>query len=402
MGLKNRIKQIKLLYTINAILKAKKTKRNYATIKKYYEALSSERGCRYREVEIPGQIIIHFRKRGIILKPVPKGELRILYVGTDAGQDFGGIIQGLQKFGEVIFFEQKPGLYGQMLINKKGVDVGKFNGRRLLTIVQDILKSGPLHAVIGQMWGWTMDYDMLQRVRDLGIPVVNISMDDRHAFRLKRINGKWLGTSGLIGAIDLACTAAKECCLWYQVEGCPVIYLPEASDPELYKPFAVSKEYDVCFVGANYGVRNKIVKAIEKKGVRVTSYGNGWPNGRIDIKKIPEFFAESRIILGIGTIAHCQDFYSLKMRDFDGPMSGSLYLTHDNLDLYDLYQVGKEIITYRTPEECAEKVKYYLTHPEEREFIAENGRVRAVQDHTWEKRFDTVLRTSGILNKEDH
>ncbi|MCZ7611899.1 MAG: glycosyltransferase [Ignavibacterium sp.] len=231
----------------------------------------------------------------------------------------------------------------------------------------------------------------------MGIPVVNISMDDRHAFRLRKVDGKWMGTSGLIGAVDLVCTTAKECCLWYQTEGCPAIYLPEASDPELYKPGTVTKEYDVCFVGANYGIRRKIVKAIEKKGIRVTSYGNGWPNGRIDVKILPEIFSKSRVVLGVGTIGHCTDFYSLKMRDFDGPMSGSFYLTHDNPDLYELYDIGKEIVTYRNPEECVNKVEYYLTHPDERETIAKAGKEKAIKNHTWEKRFDKVLRVVGII-----
>ena len=67
------------------------------------------------------------------------------------------------------------------------------------------------------------------------------------------------------------------------------------------------------------------------------------------------------------------------MRDFDGPMSGSLYLTHDNTDLYDLFKAGKEIITYNTPKECADKIVYYLSHIDEAETIAKLGRKRAVQ-----------------------
>lgn len=397
MNLKSKIKKIQFLYTINAYWKAKQTKRNYATIKKYYEVLSAERKIIYQENNIPNQLADSFSERNIKIRPLPKGNLRIIYVGTDEGQDFGGIIQGLRKFGEVIAFDQKSGLYGQMLFDKKGVDVAQINGKRLMAIVHDNINSYPLHVVIGQMWGGTMDSSILQAVRNMGIPVVNISMDDRHAFRLRKVDGKWMGTSGLIGAVDIVCTTAKECCLWYQTEGCPAIYLPEASDPELYKPGTVTKEYDVCFVGANYGIRRKIVKAIEKKGIRVTSYGNGWPNGRIDVKILPEIFSKSRVVLGVGTIGHCTDFYSLKMRDFDGPMSGSFYLTHDNPDLYELYDIGKEIVTYRNPEECVNKVEYYLTHPDERETIAKAGKEKAIKNHTWEKRFDKVLRVVGII-----
>ena len=177
------------------------------------------------------------------------------------------------------------------------------------------------------------------------------------------------------------------------------MYLPEASDPGLYKPFESKKLYDVCFVGANYGVRKKIIKKIKNKGIKVVCYGNGWKNGRIDLSKIPELFAKSKIVLGIGTIGYCTDFYALKMRDFDGPMSGSLYITHDNPDLCDLYEIGKEIVVYKTPKECADKVEYYLENEKERTQIAAAGRLRAQKDHTWEKRFQEVfeLLNSGVV-----
>jgi len=99
-------------------------------------------------------------------------------------------------------------------------------------------------------------------------------------------------------------------------------------------------------------------------------------------------------VLGIGTIGHCSDFFSLKLRDFEAPLSGSLYLTHDNPDLYELYEVGKEIVTYRTAEDCADKVAYYLAHPEEAHAIARAGMKRALRDHTFDTRFKQLL---GIL-----
>ncbi|MEW6380721.1 MAG: glycosyltransferase [bacterium] len=394
-SIKNSLKKISLLYAINKYWKATLCNRRYVSLQAYYKKLAARKKIYYREADIPCLVADIFARRNFHPMPVPKGELRILYVGTVAGQDFGGIIQGLRKFGKVTPFTHKSGKYGQYY-GSIGKDKRRENGTRLLEMVQEAQKTDPFHLVIGQMWAYSMSPDALQRVRHLGIPVVNISMDDRHAFYGKRINGCWSGTAGLIGAIDLVCTAAKECCLWYLAEGCPAIYLPEASDPELFRPLSEPKQYDVCFVGANYGIRSKIVKAIEKKGVHVTRYGNGWPNGRIDIEKIPGLFARSRIILGVGTIGYCSDFYALKLRDFDGPMSGSLYLTHDNPDLYELFDVGREIVTYRTPDECVDKVLYYLHHLDEALAIGEAGRKKAVREHTWEKRFEKMLKVIGL------
>jgi len=400
MNLKNNLKKFKLLYKINTKWKAYCVKQSYYSLKRYYEKVSVKRDILYKEIEIKSKVNNFLQKQNKNIINLPKGKLKIFYIGTDLGQDSGGIIQGLKKFGKVVLFEQKPGVYGQMLPSIRK-DAAEFNGKHLLKMIKNTLKLDQIHIIIGQMWGSTMAPEALQEIRRMGIPVINISMDDRHsfkqAFNIKKVNGKLSGTAGLIGSIDLACTTAKECCLWYQVEGCPSIYLPPASDPELYYPSTNPKLYDVCFVGANYGIRTKIINAIEKRGINVICYGNGWPNGRIKLEKLPQIFMQSRIVLGVGTIGHCIDFYSLKMRDFDGPMSGSLYLTHDNPDLHDLFKVGKEIITYNTPEECADKIIYYLSHIDEAEIIAKLGRKRAVQEHTWEKRFKKIFQTIGIM-----
>ena len=392
------VKENAFLYGINMRWKAFLVKRRYSNLRTYYEKIAMKHGIKYREEDVPSQVSKLLKQRRIHPRPLSKGKLRIFYVGTNFGQDFGGIIQGLRKFGEVIPFEWRPGKYGQASIHDIKFPA-KYNGRRLLELVNEAQKEKPICLLIGQMWASRMDPDSLREIREMGLLIVNISMDDRHNFRGRKENGAWSGAVGLIGSIDLACTAAKECCLWYEIEGCPSIYLPEGSDPEMYRPGSGSKPYDVCFVGANYGIRSRIVKTIEKRGTKVTCYGFEWPNGPIDIKKLPNIFARSRIILGVGTIGHCTDFYSLKMRDFDGPMSGSLYITHNNPDLHDLYEIGKEIVTYRIPEECADKVVYYLHHPKEAISIGRAGRIRAEREHTWEKRFEKILTFLGILER---
>jgi spore maturation protein CgeB len=86
------------------------------------------------------------------------------------------------------------------------------------------------------------------------------------------------------------------------------------------------------------------------------------------------------------------------MQDFDGQMSGSLYLTHANLDLDLVCRVGQEIVTYGSIDECIEKAKWYIAHDDEREQIATAGRARAVVDHTWDKRFADLLASVRTVN----
>ena len=124
---------------------------------------------------------------------------------------------------------------------------------------------------------------------------------------------------------------------------------------------------------------------------RVSAFGKGWPNGLAALADVPELFRRSRILLGIGTIFHCDHLFALKLRDFDCPMSGSFYLTSANPDLARVYEIGKEVDVYSTPEECAAKCSFYLKHPVERETIARAGCQRALLDHTWSSRFTDLF-----------
>jgi len=390
-NLKSTFKKIGIFYNLNARLKANATKKQYHKTLAYYA--SKEQIEPFEELlnKRLGNRLEKFRQ----LDRIPN----ILFLGTDEMQDRSGTIQVLEKMGNLTYFTQADGSYGQ---NYPGPlkERAKANGIRLWEMVQRLnAEDNPPDILISQSWGILIDGAVLSKIRnDYGTVIINIAMDDRHQYRGVKINGSWSGIYALIPHIDLALTTAPECTEWYMKEGCPALFFPEASDPDIFYPMPeLPKMHDVCFVGGCYGIRKKIVKAIEASGVKVAAYGNGWPNGRISIEDVPKLFAQSKIVLGVGTIGHCMDFYSLKMRDFDAPMSGSLYLTHHNSDLENLFVIGKEIETYRTPKECAEKVVYYLSHPDEAEAIGRAGRLRAEKEHTWEKRFNELFEKLGII-----
>ena len=168
-------------------------------------------------------------------------------------------------------------------------------------------------------------------------------------------------------------------------------FIPEASDPSLFGPSDQPKIHDITFVGANYGFRGRVVASLRRAGLRVTTYGSDWPEGQIASEAIPELFARSRIVLGLGGILHCSDFTALKLRDFDAPMSGSFYLTQANPDLALVFKVGDEIETWRSIPELVAKCRQYLADDDGRERIAQRGRIRAAAMHTWVHRFSLLL-----------
>jgi hypothetical protein len=366
----------------NARLKSKWLKREYAETVAYYRDRMPP-GCPERRSSA--------LQREISWPPSERP--RIFFLGTDELQDRSGLLQALNRMSELSYFTRSDGSYGQNFPGSE-LDRRQTNSERLLKLFADCsTKRQVPDLLIGQTWAGYVDPKVFGEIRDrYSTLIVNIGMDDRHQYCGRKVNGEWWGTRGLIPHLDLALTAAPECVEWYQKEGCPALFFPEASDPAIFHPMPeLPKVHDVCFVGSRYGVRETIVTGLQKAGVRVAAYGAGWDGGRLDTKDVPQLFAQSKIVLGVGTIGHCEDFYALKMRDFDGPMSGSCYVTHDNPDLRLVYKVGEEIATYRSVDDCIDRVRWYLSHEDARERVARLGRARALAEHTWDKRFRSLF-----------
>ena len=376
-----------VLRSLNQTLKARATKAFYKHISSYYG---------HQKLAVRQEDLL----AGLTRLPMNPA---ILFMGTDHAQDTSGMLQALQRIGRVTAFTRADGLYGQSPSSGvTSLDVYEQNTTRLRELIGGMVAEGyPPHLIIGQMWGNAFDGAVLADARRRhGTMAVNICMDDRHTYWGNLTNKRWMGTYGMIPHIDLALTAAPECVTWYETENRAALFFPEASDPAIFHPMpSLPKLYDVCFIGARYGLREEVVLALRRAGISVSAFGNGWEGGRIPTQEAPRVFAQSRIVLGVGTIGHCRDFYSLKMRDFDAPMSGSCYLTHDNPDLHGLYVAGEEIVTYVKANDCVEHVRYLLAHEAERESIARRGHARALRDHTWDKRFSGMMSRIGPLTQ---
>lgn len=324
---------------------------------------------------------------------------RILFIGTDESQDRSGFIQALERVSELTLFTRSDGSYGHNDWRAPAVRRAA-NRDRLLAILAAMDASGEKpDIVLAQTWATLIDPAAFDVARRMGTLVINLSMDDRHQYRGRRDTFGWSGTLGLVGHIDLALTAAPECMNWYEAEGCPALYFPEASDPDIFHPMpGLPKLHEVSFVGGCYGIRERTVRALRRAGIRVAAFGSGWEGGRIDNDAMVRLFAQSKVILGVGTIGHCSNFHALKLRDFDAPMSGSAYLTHDNPDLAGLYDIGREIATYRDVDECVDRARALLADDAARESMAQAGRARALRDHTWDRRFAELFRLLGMAS----
>jgi hypothetical protein len=84
------------------------------------------------------------------------------------------------------------------------------------------------------------------------------------------------------------------------------------------------------------------------------------------------------------------------MRLFETTGVGACLLTDWKENLSELFEPDKEVLSYRSAEECVEKVNYLLEHEDERRLIAAAGQRRTLREHTFDNRaarIDEIIRS---------
>lgn len=83
--------------------------------------------------------------------------------------------------------------------------------------------------------------------------------------------------------------------------------------------------------------------------------------------------------------------FANNMRLFEATGVGTLLITDWKENLHEMFEPGKEVVAYRTTEECAELVQYYLEHDDECLEIARAGQQRTLREHTYYQRMQELM-----------
>ena len=87
-------------------------------------------------------------------------------------------------------------------------------------------------------------------------------------------------------------------------------------------------------------------------------------------------------------VAEC---WANNMRLFEATGVGALLITDWKVNLHEMFEPQKEVVAYRTPEECVELIQYYLENDKERQKIACAGQQRTLREHTYQKRVQELV-----------
>jgi spore maturation protein CgeB len=340
-----------------------------------------------RGLAIPDDFSIRLalRDRFPGLGPKPKGALSIIAVYHHYNWEDGALKPVLEKFGTVRHYDWFEAFDHSRRDWRSSVKA-EMNQDLVVRIGEWVAMERP-DVIFTYLSGELVFPKTVQALRSFGVPMIHFSLNDKEHF-VGKVRG------GLaFGSRDSTEDALKKYC----VEGALPVYLPEGANPELHRPWELEKAIDVSFVGQCYGNRPETIRSLREAGIRVEAYGYGWPNGPLSTEEMVRLYAKSRINLGFGGVEGHEETYCLKGRDFEIPMSGGLYLTEHHPELERVYDLGKEIVTYRGFDDLLANIRHLLADPQRAEAIRQAGFRRARKEHTWEMRFERVFSLMNLV-----
>jgi len=194
----------------------------------------------------------------------------------------------------------------------------------------------------------------------------------------------------------------------FRAQGITAYYQPLAFDPRVLETIGHSKtRHDLTFIGG-------IAPSVHQDRLMMLTFLAGilpmefWGYGRDSLpadspigaahhgdswsRHMFGTLADSRITFNIH--GEVSENYANNMRLFEATGCGAMLVTDYKDNLSDLFEIGREIVAYRSPDECVALIAYYLANPEEATAIALAGQARTLRDHTYSLRME---QTAEIL-----
>lgn len=111
------------------------------------------------------------------------------------------------------------------------------------------------------------------------------------------------------------------------------------------------------------------------------------------LKEMPLVFACSKINLN-PSLRIIQT--GIPLRAFDIMGAGGFLLSNYQEELLEYFENEKEVVIYESMEDAVAKINFYLSHEELRKKVAENGRIKTLEEHTLQDRFEKIISAAGL------
>ena len=201
---------------------------------------------------------------------------------------------------------------------------------------------------------------------------------------------------------DILAVASQSYAQKLNESGIRAIYIPQFTNvTKFYPDFDEKLAHNILFVGSNWHDRTSLRYALES-GFEVAVYGFNWQGivpdemykgHYIANEDLNKYYASAKIVLNDHR-PDMKEFGFINNRIYDATAAGALVISDYMPELEKVY--GDTVPMYRTKEELAELLTYYLSHEEERKHKAEAARQITLEN------FTNVIVAKKVLEAVQH
>lgn len=186
----------------------------------------------------------------------------------------------------------------------------------------------------------------------------------------------------------------------------PVYYLPECYNPfrhRLPDGEVPGPEYqcDIATAGNAHSWRVAFYRHLEGYSVKLwgpppSLWMSLGPVAAMHQHRLVHDGDKARAFLGAKIVLnnlHFSEIWGLNVRTFEAAGIGAFQMVDWRPGLAQMFEDGKELVSFRGIADCKHKVDYYLRNAGERLEIARAGKLRAERDHTYAHRLNLLLAT---------
>jgi spore maturation protein CgeB len=186
------------------------------------------------------------------------------------------------------------------------------------------------------------------------------------------------------------------------IQGIAATYLPEACNPSWHKSdMTYGTDQSIVLAGNVHPTRAILLDRMVRAGLPLKIYGAPLPRwmnfpalesvhtGQSVQRAVKaNTFRSARVVLNN---LHPAEFAGVNCRLFEAAGSGAAILTEAREGLDDLFEVGKEVLTFGSFDELVEKCEFLLGNQSEGARIGDAAAYRAHADHTYDLRLVEIL-----------
>jgi len=197
-----------------------------------------------------------------------------------------------------------------------------------------------------------------------------------------------------LSGIDILISSFPHFVERFRAQGLTSYYQPLAFPVRVLDALpAAPRDIDISFVGGISPAHGKGLAFLEylAANVDIDFWGYGRELLQPDSAILPRHHGEAWGMDMFGLLARSRitvnrhidvaEHSANNMRLFEATGCGALLITDYKDNLADLFEIGREVVAYRTPEECVALIRYYRDHPDEAAAIAHAGQARTLRDY---------------------